>query len=110
MAATINESPARYDETSLLIRGLMDEYDISDEELKIPARETLPPVPPDGAHLIGASDVFFVLDGNRFGLGTIADAVGLSAQLVPAAGAIAKEEPPPQRRLLSGLAERARRA
>jgi hypothetical protein len=110
MAASINESPARYEETKELIRGLMEEYEIPEAELEVPAPESLPPVPPDGAHLIGPSDVFFVLDGNRFGLDTITDAVGLSAQLVLAAGAIVKEEPPPQRGLLSGLAARTRRA
>jgi hypothetical protein len=110
MAASINESPARYEETKELIRGLMEEYEIPEAELEVPAPESLPPVPPDGAHLIGPSDVFFVLDGNRFGLDTITDAVGLSAQLVLAAGAIVEEEPPPQRGLLSGLAARTRRA
>jgi Glycosyl transferase family 2 len=108
MAAAINESPARYDDTKALILGLIDEYGIPEDEVEIPPPEALPPAPPDGAHVIGPNDVFFVLDGNRFGLWTIVDAVGLSAQLVPAAGAIVKEEAPVQRRRLTALAGRVR--
>src|SRR6266511_3489893 len=36
MAATINESPSRYEDTKTLIRGLMKEYGIRDDELEIP--------------------------------------------------------------------------
>jgi hypothetical protein len=106
MAETINEGPSRYEETRELIRNLMREYDIGDDELEIPPPTGQPLVPPDGAHLIGPSEVFFVLDGNRFGLRTVADAAGLAAQLVPAAGAIAVEKSAVKRSRLRRLVQR----
>jgi len=108
MAATINESPSRYEDTKTLIRGLMKEYGIRDDELEIPPPVTHPVAPPEGAHLVGPNEVFFVLDGNRFGLRTVADAAGLAAQLVPAAGAIVREDPASPRTFLEGLARRVR--
>lgn len=96
MAASINESPARYDETLKLIHALMREYGIGEDEVEIPARDPEPPVPADGAHLLGPGDVFFVFDGNRIGLRTVADAVALAAGLVPAAGAITVDDAAPQ--------------
>ena len=64
----------------------------------------IPPGQGNPPHTHEVEEVFFVLDGNRFGLRTIADAVGLGAQLVPAAGAIAVEETPTGRTLRRGLA------
>jgi glycosyltransferase involved in cell wall biosynthesis len=93
MAATINESPSRYDDTKTAILGLMREFEIDDAELEIPPPVLQPPAPPDGAHLVGPGHVFFVFDGNRIGLTTVADAVDLAAQLVPSAGAISQEQP-----------------
>ena len=93
MAATINESPSRYDDTKTAILALMREFEIDESELEIPPPQLQPPAPPDGAHLVGPRRVFFVFDGNRIGLTTVADAVELGAQLVPAAGAISKEQP-----------------
>ena len=93
MAATINESPSRYDDTKTAILALMREFEIDESELEIPPPQLQPPAPPDGAHLVGPRRVFFVFDGNRIGLTTVADAVELGAQLVPAAGAISMEQP-----------------
>jgi glycosyl transferase family 2 len=108
VVATINESPSRYDDTRRLVEELMKQYGIGEEELKIPAPLPDPPAPAEGAHLIGPGEVFFVFDCNRFGMQTIADAVELAAQLVPRAGAVVFEEPPPQRTLLGDLARRVR--
>lgn len=90
MAATINESPSRYEHTKTLIQDLMKEFEIGDDELEIPPRLPQPPAPPDGARLIKPGHVYFVFDGNRVGLRTVADAVELAAQLVPGADAIVK--------------------
>jgi hypothetical protein len=74
----------------------MGEYGIADDELTIPPPESEPPVPPDGAHYLGPGEIFFVIDGNRTGIRTIADAVGLASQLVPGVQAMmaAAAEPP----------------
>jgi hypothetical protein len=121
MAATINESPPRYEHTKTLIRQLMQEYEIGDDELEIPDPVTRPPAPPDGAQLVAPGHVFFVLDGNPIRLRTIGDAVALSAQLVPGVGAVRVEgaaaseaslspqPPPPQRGGLGRLLRRAPR-
>lgn len=109
MAATINESPSRYDDTKSLIRGLMKEFDIADDELEIPPPVAQPPAPPVGAHVVGPNDVFFVFDGSRIGLRTVADAVALAAQLIPAAGAVVKEEPGQRRTVLAAVRGRWRR-
>ncbi len=93
MAATMNESPSRYEHTKTLIQELMKEFEIGDNELEIPPRLPHPPAPPDGARLIEPGHVYFVFDGNRVGLRTVADAVELAAQLVPPADAIAKGRP-----------------
>ena len=80
MAATINESPSRYDDTKTAILALMREFEIDESELEIPPPQLQPPAPPDGAHLVGPRRVFFVFDGNRIGLTTVADAVEASAR------------------------------
>lgn len=83
MAATINDSPSRYDETQALILERMQRLGIPEGKLVIPAPAAHAPAPEDGVHVLGPYEVMFVVDGNSVGLHTIADAVGLSAQLVP---------------------------
>jgi hypothetical protein len=92
MAATINESPSRYDDTKTAILALMREFEIDEAELEIPPPRIQPPAPPDGAQLVGPGRVFFVFDGNRIGLTTVADAVALAAQLVPSVEVISQEQ------------------
>jgi hypothetical protein len=92
MAATINESPSRYDDTKTAILALMREFEIDGPELEIPPPLVQPPAPPDGAQLVGPGRVFFVFDGNRIGLTTVADAVALAAQLVPSVQVISQEQ------------------
>jgi len=108
MAVTINESPSRYADTKRLIEGLMQEYGIGEDELEIPAPLAEPPAPAEGAPLVQPGEVFFVFDGDRLGIRTIADAVELAAQLVAPAGAAVMEEPVSTPTLLSALARRAR--
>jgi hypothetical protein len=95
MAASINESPPRYEHTKKLIDGLREEYDIGDEELVLPPPASHPPAPPDGAQLVAPNAVFFVFDGTAFGVRNVHDAVGLAAQLVRPASEARVEEPPP---------------
>src|SRR4029450_5409787 len=106
MAATINESPPRYEHTLRLIRGLMDEYEIGDDELDIPEPVAHPPAPPDGAKLVAPNAVFFVFDGNAFGLRTVCDAVGLAAQLVPRTSEVRLEEPEAEEPAVDGKRSR----
>jgi hypothetical protein len=87
MAAAINESPSRYDETRSTILALMERFDIPADELIIPARLDHPPAPADGMHPAGPREALFVFDGAPVGLETVADAVGLASQIVPGADA-----------------------
>src|SRR4029077_11259800 len=89
MAATMNESPSRYEHTKTLIRELMKEFEIGEDELEIPPPLPDPPAPADGARLTEPGHVYFVFDGNRVGIHTVADAEPLAAQLVPTADSIA---------------------
>jgi hypothetical protein len=87
MAAAINESPSRYDETRTTILALMERFGIPPAELMIPARLDHPPAPADGMHPVGPREALFVFDGTVVGLESIADAVGLASQIVPRADA-----------------------
>lgn len=92
MAAAINDSPSRYDETRSLILERARRLDISEEELVIPSRAAHAPAPEDGVHVLGPYEIMFVLDGNAIALRTIADAVSLSAQLVPGSAVMVRAE------------------
>jgi glycosyltransferase involved in cell wall biosynthesis len=108
MASNINASPSRYNETRALIKKLMQEYDIDPDELKVPSALAEPPAPPDGAHPVGLGEVFFVLDGSRFGVRTVLDAVGLAAQLVPPVGALVQGGALSRSKALRGLVRQVR--
>jgi hypothetical protein len=88
MAAAINESPSRYEETKSSIVALMTRFGIEPDELPIPPPLDPPPAPATGVHVRGDSDALFVIDGDLLGLASIADAVRLASQLMPGTEAI----------------------
>jgi hypothetical protein len=92
IAAAINDSPSRYDETRSSILGLMERFGIKMEEVAIPTRQAHPSAPADGVHVLGPDEVLFVLDGNRLGLRSITDAVSLASQLAPGAELLVRVE------------------
>ena len=83
IAAGINLSPSRYVETLSVIHDLMRQFGIPDDAIAIPAPTEHPPAPADGVHTLGPQDVLHVVDGDREGLRSIADAVRLAATLAP---------------------------
>ncbi len=83
MAAGINESPSRYDDTRSAILSLMRRFKIPEGEIEIPSRASHPPAPDPGVHVDGPYQILLVLDGNPIGIRTIADAVRLASQIIP---------------------------
>ena len=92
VASSINNSPSQYDETKTAIGALMERLGIRQHEIAIPARLDHPPAPARGVHVLGPYEILFVLDGDRIGLRSIADAVTLASQLVPPADAMVAVE------------------
>jgi hypothetical protein len=93
MAAAINESPSRYEESRALIDVLVEQFGLDPGDVVVPERLEHPPAPPDGVRVLGPYEVLFVLKGDRIGLRSIADAVALAAQLVPTPEAMLKPGP-----------------
>jgi hypothetical protein len=85
MAAGINESPSRYDETKKVIVSSMARLGIPEDEIYIPPRLHHPPAPEPGTHELGPHEALHVLEGDRIGLRSIADAVRVASQFVPLA-------------------------
>jgi hypothetical protein len=116
MAAAINDSPSRYDETKMAILGLMERFDLTSDEVTIPARQAQATAPAKGVHVLDPYTVLFAMDGNRLGLRSIADAVQLASQIVPGADGIfragnVEEAPSPSTAVARGsLGARIRRA
>jgi hypothetical protein len=88
MAADINESPSRYEETRAVILSLMNRLGMTDEEVSIPPPLEHPPTPAPGEHVLGPREVLHVLEGDRVGLRSVADAVRLASTLVPPAESV----------------------
>jgi Glycosyl transferase family 2 len=82
LAETINERPDRYDETVRAIEALVEGHGLRREEIPIPPRASESSVIPVGVHQFGSASIH-VIDGERIGLRTIADAVTLASELVP---------------------------
>ena len=93
MARAINDSPSRYDETRSAILGLLERFGIAAHEIVIPTRQPQATAPPKGVRVLGPYQVLFVLDGDRIGLRSIADAVMLAAELVPGMDAMTRASP-----------------
>ncbi|MBA2372307.1 MAG: glycosyltransferase [Chloroflexi bacterium] len=90
MAAGINESPSRYEDTKSAILSLMKRLGMTGDEVFIPEPLDHPPGPSPGVHVLGPYEVLFVLEGDHIGLQSIADAVRLASQLVPPADSMVK--------------------
>lgn len=88
LAAAINNSPSRYDETRSLLETLAGRFEIDLGEIPIPDRFEAIPLPPRGATPLGDRRVLFVIDGGAAGLRSVDDAARLGMQLVPSADAI----------------------
>jgi hypothetical protein len=82
LANTINHRPDRYAEVLRTIEKLTEEHHIPREQIAIPPRASESPVRPVGVHQVGTASLH-VIDGERAGLRTIADAVLLASELVP---------------------------
>jgi hypothetical protein len=95
MAAAINESPSRYEETKSTILSLMKRLEMTEDDVFIPAPLDHPPAPAPGVHVLGPFEVLFVLEGDQVGLQSIADAVRLASQLVPPADSLVKSKATP---------------
>jgi hypothetical protein len=92
LAETINERPDRYAEALRAIEALIEEHGIAREEIAIPPRASESPVTPIGVHPAGSASLH-VIDGERAGLRTIADAVRLASELLPDGEPVWAEEP-----------------
>ena len=84
LAATINDNPLRYDATKEAIDRLAERHAIDPRLIVIPPKGARTPLPAFGTHARSPDEVLHVIDGSAAGLGTIEDACGLAAQLLPA--------------------------
>jgi glycosyltransferase involved in cell wall biosynthesis len=83
VAAAINDRPGFYDETLDSIRALAKRHDVALTDIAIPLPATQRTTLKTGSQLAGPRRVHSVIDGDRIGLRTIADAVRLMEQMVP---------------------------
>jgi glycosyltransferase involved in cell wall biosynthesis len=98
VAAAINDRPGFYDETFESIRMLAKRHNVDLADVAIPLPTATRPMPKTGSRMIGHRKVHSVIDGDRLGLQTIADAVRLMEQFVPridSPGAFDIHRPPP---------------
>lgn len=84
MAAAINDRPDFYQDTLAAIHSLAARYGVDLDEIAIPPRMTERPgrLAP-GTTRVTSHQTLHVLDGDRLGLNTIADAVEVAWPLVP---------------------------
>jgi hypothetical protein len=88
---TINDHPGYYDELVEAIEFIGSTHGIDPVEITIPPRSETRSIPKLGTQLIGNGVVRFVIDGAAIGLRSIADAVGLMAQMAPQASALVEQ-------------------
>ena len=82
LAASINESPSRYEETRAVILARMRSLGMGDDDVYIPPPLERPPIPELGTHELGGGETLHVVDGEKLGLESVADAARAAMQLV----------------------------
>jgi glycosyltransferase involved in cell wall biosynthesis len=87
VATDINDRPEIYDRTLRSVRQLAELHELDPAEIIVPARREHRPSLGTGVVVQGANRVQFRLDGEALGLRSIADAVRVMAQFIPAGDA-----------------------